>query len=64
LYTPQNEHFGIVPVEAMYIGCVVIATNTGGPLESILNNVTGYLVPADEKLWAKQMADIASMNSL
>ncbi|KGL81113.1 Alpha-1,3/1,6-mannosyltransferase ALG2, partial [Tinamus guttatus] len=43
LYTPSNEHFGIVPVEAMYMRCPVIAVNSGGPLESILNNVTGFL---------------------
>ncbi|NWX90574.1 ALG2 mannosyltransferase, partial [Nothoprocta pentlandii] len=43
LYTPSNEHFGIVPLEAMYMRCPVIAVNSGGPLESILNNVTGYL---------------------
>ncbi|XP_069476700.1 alpha-1,3/1,6-mannosyltransferase ALG2 [Ambystoma mexicanum] len=43
LYTPSNEHFGIVPVEAMYMECPVIAVNSGGPLESILNNSTGFL---------------------
>ncbi|NWI15700.1 ALG2 mannosyltransferase, partial [Crypturellus soui] len=43
LYTPSNEHFGIVPLEAMYMRCPVIAVNSGGPLESILNNVTGFL---------------------
>lgn len=32
LYTPHNEHFGIVPVEAMYAGKPVIAVNSGGPL--------------------------------
>lgn len=31
LYTPHNEHFGIVPVEAMYLGTPVIAVNSGGP---------------------------------
>lgn len=35
LYTPQNEHFGIVPLEAMYMRRPVIATNTGGPLETV-----------------------------
>lgn len=35
LYTPENEHFGIVPVEAMHLGCIVIACNSGGPLESV-----------------------------
>uniref|UniRef100_A0A8C8RHY9 Alpha-1,3/1,6-mannosyltransferase ALG2 n=1 Tax=Pelusios castaneus TaxID=367368 RepID=A0A8C8RHY9_9SAUR len=43
LYTPSNEHFGIVPLEAMYMRCPVIAVNSGGPLESIINNVTGFL---------------------
>ncbi|XP_042329528.1 LOW QUALITY PROTEIN: alpha-1,3/1,6-mannosyltransferase ALG2 [Sceloporus undulatus] len=43
LYTPSNEHFGIVPLEAMYMKCPVIAVNSGGPLESIVNNVTGFL---------------------
>ncbi|XP_077159098.1 alpha-1,3/1,6-mannosyltransferase ALG2 [Paroedura picta] len=43
LYTPSNEHFGIVPLEAMYMQCPVIAVNSGGPLESVVNNVTGFL---------------------
>ena len=37
LYTPENEHFGIVPVEAMYCGTIVIACNSGGPTESIIH---------------------------
>ncbi|TPX32275.1 hypothetical protein SmJEL517_g04596 [Synchytrium microbalum] len=44
LYTPQNEHFGIVPLEAMISSLIVIASNTGGPKESVVDNVTGYLV--------------------
>lgn len=43
LYTPSNEHFGIVPLEAMYMTCPVIAVNSGGPLESVVNSVTGFL---------------------
>lgn len=35
VYTPANEHFGIVPVEAMYARKPVIACNNGGPTESI-----------------------------
>lgn len=30
LYTPSNEHFGIVPVEAMCSEAPVIAVNSGG----------------------------------
>lgn len=43
LYTPSNEHFGIVPLEAMYMQCPVVAVNSGGPLESIVHSVTGFL---------------------
>lgn len=43
LYTPANEHFGIVPVEAMYCRCPVVAAASGGPLESVANGETGFL---------------------
>lgn len=35
LYTPSNEHFGIVPLEAMAAGKVVVAVNSGGPMETV-----------------------------
>ena len=34
IYTPQNEHFGIVPLEAMVAGRPVIACNSGGPVRT------------------------------
>jgi alpha-1,3/alpha-1,6-mannosyltransferase len=43
IYTPENEHFGIVPLEAMLAGVPVLATNTGGPLETIYDGRTGWL---------------------
>lgn len=43
IYTPSNEHFGIVPLEAMFSKKPVIAANSGGPTESIENEVNGYL---------------------
>lgn len=43
LYTPINEHFGIVPVEAMLAGLPVLASDTGGPLETIVEGETGWL---------------------
>jgi alpha-1,3/alpha-1,6-mannosyltransferase len=43
IYTPSNEHFGIVPVEAMQHGLPVLAADTGGPLETIVDGQTGWL---------------------
>ncbi|XP_046740570.1 alpha-1,3/1,6-mannosyltransferase ALG2 [Diprion similis] len=56
IYTPPNEHFGIVPLEAMYAKKLVIANNSGGPTESIINGVTGYLVDLSGKAFAEKMA--------
>lgn len=50
LYTPENEHFGIVPVEAMYMGCIALACNSGGPLESVKDGQTGFLMPPNLSL--------------
>lgn len=47
LYTPSHEHFGIVPLEAMYMRCPVVAVNSGGPLESVVHSVTGFLCEPD-----------------
>lgn len=58
LYTPENEHFGIVPVEAMHCGSIVIACNSGGPLESIENNRTGFLIEPNPSMWAQKISQI------
>lgn len=55
LYTPINEHFGIVPLESMRARTPVLATNTGGPLETIVDGETGFLREADVEAWYKVM---------
>lgn len=55
LYTPENEHFGIVPTEAMYMKKPVIACNSGGPKESVLDGKTGFLLEQNAKEWGKKM---------
>ena len=52
LYTPDKEHFGIVPLEAMYAGTPVLAVDSGGPLESVVSGETGFLRPQDPQAWA------------
>lgn len=47
VYTPSNEHFGIVPLEAMLVGVPVLAASSGGPLETIVDGETGWLRSAD-----------------
>lgn len=55
LYTPSNEHFGIVPLEAMLLGRPVLACNSGGPLETILHGETGYLCQSTPYAFAEKM---------
>lgn len=43
IYTPSEEHFGIVPLEAMSVRTPVVAVNSGGPCESIIHEETGFL---------------------
>ncbi|KAK9478191.1 hypothetical protein V1514DRAFT_331882 [Lipomyces japonicus] len=50
-YTPTNEHFGIVPLEAMLQCVPVLATASGGPLETVDDEVNGWLRPADPTAW-------------
>lgn len=55
IYTPPNEHFGIVPIEAMYASKPVIAANSGGPTETVLNGVTGFLCSLKPEDFANAM---------
>uniref|UniRef100_G3P2T2 Alpha-1,3/1,6-mannosyltransferase ALG2 n=1 Tax=Gasterosteus aculeatus TaxID=69293 RepID=G3P2T2_GASAC len=59
LYTPSREHFGIVPVEAMYCRCPVIAVNSGGPLESVADGETGFLCEPTAEAFSKAMERLA-----
>jgi alpha-1,3/alpha-1,6-mannosyltransferase len=63
LYTPENEHFGIVPVEAMHMGCIVIACNSGGPLESVSDGETGYLLSPIAEEWGEKIYSLLNPNA-
>ncbi|KAG8927657.1 Alpha-1,3-mannosyltransferase-like protein [Tulasnella sp. 418] len=49
LYTPANEHFGIVPVEGLISGLPVLAVNSGGPIESLVDYSTHTKEPKTGK---------------
>jgi len=53
LYTPVNEDFGIVPLEALASYKPCIAVNEGGPKEVIQNNENGFLVNSEEEMAGK-----------
>lgn len=52
LYTPSNEHFGIVPLEAALASKPVVACNSGGPLETVVDSKTGFLREPTAEAWA------------
>lgn len=66
LYTPENEHFGIGPVEGMVCGVPVLACNSGGPTESVVDSSpeerTGWLRKPDPDAWAEALLEIVSMS--
>lgn len=62
VYTPSNEHFGIVPLEAMLARVPVLAANTGGPVETIRDTKTGWLRdPEDIEAWSSVMRNVLEM---
>ncbi len=54
-YTPTNEHFGIVPIETMAAATPVIACDSGGPKESVVDQETGYLQHPTPEAFAEAM---------
>ena len=67
LYTPNNEHFGIGPVEGMVCGLPIIACSSGGPKESVIDKPashrTGWLRAAEVSLWYDAMKEAARLTS-
>ncbi|KAI6022008.1 glycosyltransferase family 4 protein [Pisolithus marmoratus] len=68
LYTPANEHFGIGPVEGMICGLPVLACDSGGPTESIvdtpLSERTGWLCAPDPAVWASALEEIFQLSEV
>ncbi len=58
LFTAKNEDWGIVPIEAMAHGKIVIAVDEGGPKESIIDGKTGYLLKREPEEFSRIMKRI------
>lgn len=55
LFTPPNEDWGIVPLEAMAFAKPVIAVARGGPAESVGHGETGLLCADEPSAFAEAM---------
>ena len=58
LYSPVNEDYGLVPLQAMASRKPVISVNEGGPREVIKNGINGFLVDSPGGM-AKRMLEVA-----
>lgn len=58
IYTPKFEHFGIVPLEAMYMERCVLAVNKGGPTETVQHEKTGFLCDNTDQEFALKMLKV------
>jgi len=55
LYTPVNEDFGLVPLEAMASSKPCLARQEGGPRETINNGIDGFLVSSPQQMAEKML---------
>ena len=56
----NNEPFGLIPLEAAACGVPVIALNSGGYKETVINERTGYLIEQDSKKLAEKIQYLLS----
>lgn len=64
LHTAPAEHFGYVPLEAMAAARPVVAANHGGPAETVVDGVTGFLCEPTADAFANALARIVSNPAL
>ena len=55
--TILDEPFGLCPVEAMASGVPAVITRSGGLVESVIEDETGFIISRDEKKIPSELAD-------
>lgn len=63
VFPSLNEDLGLVPLEAMACGKPVLATDRGGPRETIVDGHTGLLLPDNPRAFADAMQTISRLDS-
>ncbi|MGB9637023.1 MAG: glycosyltransferase, partial [Thermoplasmata archaeon] len=58
--TAIDEDFGMTPLEAMASGKSVLAVNEGGYRETVVDGVTGWLLPPAKEAFVKKIREISS----
>ncbi len=56
VHTAAQEHFGYVPLEAMASGRPVVVVNCGGPAETVVDGVTGFVRPPTAEGFSNALA--------
>jgi glycosyltransferase involved in cell wall biosynthesis len=58
VYTPYQEPFGLVPLEAMSCGTPVVGVKEGGVMETVVNDKTGILTIRNESIFANAIEEL------
>ena len=58
LFAARLEPFGLVCVEAMACGCPVLTVEEGGPRETVVDGVTGFVLPRDPDRFAQKLLQL------
>lgn len=64
VYTPVQEPFGLVPLEAMACGTPVLGIAEGGVPETVIEGVTGRLSPRDPARFAEILQEMLKQPDL
>jgi glycosyltransferase involved in cell wall biosynthesis len=64
VYAPYLEPLGLTPLEAMFHGLPVVAVKEGGPRETIVDDVNGFLVNRDPVEFGNKVSEILNDSTL